>query len=269
MRMGDSMTTESLATEAASNASATATTEELAQDAIDESQTADEAESEVAEPGEGNPAEEAEADKVQAEIDKATRKARRRIDRLIAERAQRDERLAQLERELAETKAAKEEDGTAKPKPADDPVEIAKTLRVIEKTAEATAKVLKEAGSKYRDFDSAVAELIEEIGPQIDKIGRPTALMEAVLDSDKAGDVLYHLGKNPELAAELAGLSASKLGRRIALIETELAAAAKPKPSAAAKPLSPAKPSAAPVVDETKLTDAQWRAARLKARLGA
>lgn len=265
--MGDSMTTESLATEAAENASASDAASEVENTEV-EQQTTDEVGSEVTEPGEGNPAEEAEADKVQAEVDKATRRARRRIDKLIAERAQRDERLAQLERELAEAKAAKEDDGTKKPNPADDPVEIARTIRLVEKTAEATSKVLKE-GAKYQDFDSAIAELVEELGPQIDKVGRPSALMEAVLDSDKAADVLYHLGKNPEVAAELTGLSAAKLGRRIAQIENELAAKAKPKPSAAAKPLSQVKPSAAPVVDETKLTDAQWRAARLKARLGA
>lgn len=257
------MTTETIATADAESAAPETTLDDA--DAGQGSETADEAGPETQGSDTGSDADEAEADKVQTEVDKATRKARRRIDRLIAERAQRDERLTQLEAELAEAKAAKDQD---KPK-TEDPREIAATMRLVEKTADATSKVMREAGKKFSDFEAAVAELVEELGPQIDKAGRPTPLMEAVLDSDIAADVLYHLGKNPEEAAELVGLSPSKLGRRIALLEKELEAKAKPKQSAAPKPLAPVKASAPVTVDETKMTDAQWRAWRLKAKSAA
>ena len=261
------MTTETIqAPVAAENATAPETIPEGAQTPEVESETADEAELETAGSSEVNETEEAEADRIQAEVDKATRKARRRIDRLIAERAARDERLQRLEAELTEARKPANEDGT-KPAPAEDPHEIAKTLRLVEKTAETTARVMKEAGKKFPDFEAAVAELVEEIGPQIDSVGRPSALIEAVFDSERAGEILYHLGKNPEIAAELVGLSASKLGRRIALIETELDAKAKPKTSAAPKPLAPVKASSPVVVDESKLSDAQWYAIRKKAKL--
>lgn len=221
-----------------------------------------------AEPGEDDPTSEDEEDKVQAEIDKATRKARRRIDRLIAERGQRDERVRALEAELLEAKKPANADGT-KPAPTEDPREIAKAIVLVEKTAASTAKVMKEASAKFPDFEAVIAELVEEIGPQIDKQGRPSPLMEAVLDSDMAGDLLHHLGSNPEIASELVGLSGARIGRRIAQIESDLAAKAKPKPSAAKKPLAPVKASAAPSVDETKLTDAQWAERRRQERLKA
>lgn len=218
-----------------------------------------------AEPGEDDPNSETEEDKVQAEVDKATRKARRRIDRLIADRAALATDKARLEAELLEAKKPANPDGT-KPPTAEDPHEIARQMRIVEKTAEATAKVMTVAKAKFPDFEATIAELVEEIGPQIDKHGRPTPLMEAVLDSDRAGELLNYLGKNTELAAELVGLSQARIGRRIAQIENDLAAQAKPKPSAAAKPLSPVKPSAPILVDETKLSDAQWYAARRKAK---
>lgn len=250
-----------LAPDAATNASdpeATSTVE-----TVDESQTAIEAESGSAEPGESG--DEVEEDKLQAAIDQATRKARRRIERLIADRGAAQQRAAQLEAELTEARKA----GTDQPVPSEDPREIARQMRIVEKTAEATAKVMKDAGARFPDFESAVAELVEEIGPQIDRNGRPSTLMEAVLDSDRASEVLYHLGKNPDIAAEIAHLSPIRIGKRIAQIESDLAAQAKPKPSAAAKPLTPVKAQAVPTVDPAKLTDAQWRAERIKARMGS
>jgi hypothetical protein len=263
------MTTEIQATEAA-QASATATAAEAEKLAAGEA--VDEAELEGADSGEGaeqqdSSKDEAE-DKVQAEVDKATRKARRRIDRLIADRGAAQERVARLEAELAEAKSTTE-DGKPKPK-VEDPKALAEEIVLVRETAKTLSKVMKEATAKFgATFEAKVSELVEEIGPQLDPKGRPTPLMEAVLDSDRAAEVLNYLGENTEVAAELAGLSPARLGRRINQIESDLAAAAKPKPSAAAKPLSQAKPSAAPTVDPTKLTDAQWHALRKKAKQAA
>lgn len=263
------MTTETdLAPVAATPATAPATLPEPAAEPIEGEQAADDAAPGTADPGEISTEPEGKKDDAEAEVDKVRRKMQRRIDRLTADKAaalQRAQDLAEAAAEAAR-RAETEDDGT-KPAKAEDPREIAKTLRLVEKTAEATAKVMKD-GKKFSDFEAAIAELVEEVGPQIDQTGRPSSLMRVVLDSDAPADVLYHLGKNPEVAAELVGLTEGQIGRRIAKLESELAAAAKPKPSAAAKPLTPVKPSAAVVVDETKLTDAQWHAQRRKARMG-
>lgn len=207
-------------------------------------------------------------DDAKAEADKAQRKTQRRIDRLIAEKSAAQQRVRDLEAAAEARARAAEEDDEGKPKP-EDPREIAKVIRLVEKTAEATAKVMKEAKARFPDFEQAIAELVEEIGPQIDQVGRPSPLMDAVLDSDKSAELLHYLGKNTEVAAELVGLSPARLGRRIAAIESELKAKAAPKPSGAAKPLAPVKPSAPAVVDPSKLTDKQWAEQRRKERMSA
>lgn len=208
----------------------------------------------------------------ESEVERVRRKMQRRIDRLTARERAAIERAARAEAAAEERRKAVEQDDDDSPKrePQQDPREIAQTMRLVEKTAEATAKVMKEAKAKFPDFEQAIAELVDEIGPQIDQIGRPSPLMDAVLDSDQAAAVLHYLGKNPEIAADLVGLSPARLGRRIERIESELKAkAAPPKPSAAAKPLAPVRPSPPPVVDPSKMTDAQWIEWRRKQRMSA
>jgi hypothetical protein len=65
-------------------------------------------------------------------------------------------------------------------------------------------------------------------------------------------------------------LTPARIGRRLAELNREIEAAAKPKTSAAAKPLQPVKPAALPQApDPAKQTDAQWWEQRRKARLAA
>lgn len=259
------MTTESEATLAA-EATDTATTEVEAQSQT-EAETADEAALDVAEPGESSTEDEAKEDP-KAEVERLKRKLQRRIDKLTADRGGRDEQIRQLRTELEAAKRAAESDEPAK-KPEADPVEIAKQIRIREKTAEATAKVWKEATTKYPDFQAKVSELVEEVGPVLNDDWTPTNLLDAVLDSDAPGDVLYYLGENPEVAAELVGLSPARIGRRIERIETELKAKAKPKTSAAPRPLAPVKPAAvAPEPNPAKMSDRQWAEFRRQARTG-
>lgn len=257
------MTTETEAPVAA-EATDTATTEAQAASQT-EAETADEAALEVAEPGESSTEDKAEEDP-KAEVERLKRKLQRRIDKLTADRGGRDEQIRQLRAELEAAKRQVESDEPAK-KPEVDPMELAKQIRAIEKTTEATTKVWREASTKFPDFKEKVAELVEEIGPQLNARGEPTPLMEAVLDSDSAGDILYYLGENPEVAAELVGLTPARIGRRIERIETELKAKAKPKHSAAPRPLAPVKPAAVTSVpNPEKMTDKQWAEYRRQAR---
>ncbi len=229
-----------------------------------ETQTTEQVESADTEAGDDSPKDG--KDDAKSEAEAVRKKMQRRIDRLTADRAAAQERARALEAAAEEAARAKdEEDG--KPPKAEDPREIAKQLVLAQETAKATNRMLKDAKAKFPEFEKNITELVEEVGPLIDrKTGAPTPLLEAVIDSDSSTEVLNWLGENPEVAAELVGLSQARIGRRIAQIEADLAAKAKPKTSAAAKPLTPVKPAATVQVDPAKLTDKQWFEARRKAQ---
>lgn len=198
------------------------------------------------------------------------KRLRRRNEKLLqdraSERARAEALSAEVER-LKQAQAAKEDDEDDKPAKAEDPRKLAEQLVTARETAAATKRILKEASGKFPEFEKNIAELVEEVGPLIDgKTGAPSPLLEAVFDSESSAEVLNYLGENPEVAAELMGLSQARIGRRIAKIESDLAAKAKPKTSAAPKPLAPVKPAAQPQVDPAKLTDKQWAEMRRKER---
>jgi hypothetical protein len=81
-------------------------------------------------------------------------------------------------------------------------------------------KVLKE-GSKLDGFNAAV-DAVAEVVPFMDKRGKPTPFIEAVLDADNPAELLKYLGDNPEEAEELADLTPARLGRRLATLELKL-----------------------------------------------
>jgi hypothetical protein len=247
------------------------TGDETAQPVVEQETAPTEAETEVqaesAETQESEAAESDEADKPkQDDKEREFRRLKRRNEKLLQERAIERAERERLAGELSKLKAKPE--GEEEAKPAEDPRAIAALMVAAQKTAEATAKVMKE-GKKLPDFEDRVKDLVAEIGPQIDNLGQPTPLMDAILDSDMAAQVMHYLGDNTEVAAELAGLSPARIGRRISQIERELAAAAKPKPSAAAKPLTPVKPAAVVTVDPTKMSDREWMMQQRKLRQSA
>jgi DNA-binding MarR family transcriptional regulator len=69
--------------------------------------------------------------------------------------------------------------------------------------------------------------------------------MEAVLEvADKPTELLYHLGKNPDIAEDLSGLSPYKLAQKLTRIEAELKESGSKKTSSAPKPLQEVRGSA-------------------------
>mgnify|MGYP000193211602 CR=1 FL=1 len=215
-------------------------------------------------------------DDAKAEVERVRRAMQRRIDRLTHREREALQRAAAAEATAeARAKASElEEDATLSEAEVLTRAEklaekLAAEREIIKTTAAATAKVMREATAKYPDFEESVTELVRDLGPQIDAKGRPTPLMQAVLDSDHAAELLRHLGKNTDIAEELSFLTPVQIGRRIARLEDQLAAANKPKSSAAPKPLSPVKPSAVVTVNEAKLSDEQWFQMRRKQRLSA
>jgi hypothetical protein len=114
------------------------------------------------------------------------------------------------------------------------------------------------AGKKdFPDFNDALNALIEEAGPIVADNGVPTALGEQILEADAPAKLIHYLGKHPEIAAELDGLSPGRMARKLALIEQQMDA--KPKTSAAPKPLEPVSGKAtASIGYSPTMTDAQY-----------
>ena len=69
--------------------------------------------------------------------------------------------------------------------------------------------------------------------------------MEVVLEvADKPTELLYYLGKNPDIAADLTELSPTRLAKKLDRIERDLVESSKPVTSKAPKPLETVKSQA-------------------------
>ena len=212
-----------------------------------------------------------------AEADKALKRLQRRIDRVTASRYQEAARADELQRQLVElqraagTQSAQEAQEVA-PIRAEDierrAQEIAKVQTVAARSNQVFQEGVKAFGETFREH---VAAVTEEAGALIDPRGLPTALGEAILDSDAPAQLIAHLAQNPDTAESLQGLTPAQLGRRIARIEAVLQAPAQvvqQKPSAAPKPLSPVRASAAASAPDIKDTAAyiKWANAQEAAK---
>ncbi len=198
------------------------------------------------------------ADTEASRAEKAAKALERRLGKRTAdlhrERAQRE----QLEQELAAFKAQ----GTQEQQP--DPVKLAEQLVERKELVGKVQSILAE-GKKLDGFDRACNFINEEI-PFYDAKGAPTPFLRVVMEADAPHAVLHHLGNNPDLVEELADLSPTQQARRLDRLERELAA--KPKTSAAPKPLTPVKASASESELHSGLSDAEWirrREAQLRA----
>lgn len=198
-------------------------------------------------------------------LEKERQRFDRRINRKHAEAAQAMERARQLEERLAalERPATPESEAL-------DPAEIE---RAVTQRAEQLTRVREVAARSNRTFEdglkefgdafkASIAALIEDAGPLIGGDNLPTALGEAILDSDKPHQLLHYLGQNPDIAESLNGLSATKLGRALDRIERDMETA---RVSKAPAPLKPVTPKGAPAAKaESEMTDAEWYAQRRK-----
>ena len=72
-----------------------------------------------------------------------------------------------------------------------------------------------EAGrEKYTDFDAIALNKTLDVTP---------AMTEVILESELSGDIMYYLGKNPDIATDVSKMSPLKAAKKLAEIETELA----------------------------------------------
>lgn len=258
--------------------------------AVEEESAEVEPEASGAEEAENEPEAEAgaeEAQEAEAEADaEAERKPgqkkggyQKRIDKLTREKHELAERLAAIERRLAEpaakpaetAKPAAEAPPAEKPKPSDyadyeeyldardawkkdadqREAKAAEATRKAEEAARArsteqAARVdawktqCEAAEERYDDFKAVAFQESTPISP---------AMQDAILDSDRGADIAYYLGQHQDEATRIAALSPVAAVRAIGRIEAALEPAAAPK-SPAVKPPATEQPktkaSAAP-----------------------
>ena len=196
--------------------------------------------------------------------DSETKRTQRRIDRLTKARyeAQAEARFWREQAEQVRQQQAQPEDSQRQIKPEDIDRLATQRAQEIAQTREMQSRVnsVLEKGRAVAGFDDLCNTVNEEVAFYED--GKPTAFLEAVLDSDKPHELLTYLGQNPDIAESLSGLSAARLGRKLEAIEREMKSA---KVSKAPAPLEPIKPKGASVAKpDAQMSDAEWYAQRRK-----
>ena len=183
---------------------------------------------------------------------KTIRDLQRRVERLNGkvggasrERDLLQQQVEELNARLTTRSAEQEKDETTPPQPkAQKPQDIDALVnqraseRVRAEALNAKADSLLKAGKKVSGFDAALQTVRSEI-PFADRSGRPTAFLEALLETDRAVELVMYLDSEPDEAAELASLNPVQLGRRLGKLEAKLAEDGKVKTSKAPPPIEP------------------------------
>ena len=209
--------------------------------------------------------------KAEAERQRAIRNLQRRVDRKHAQAAAAEERARLAEQRAAELEAryrGEEQDQEAITPEKVLPIaqQLAAQIAEVESLRNRVTDVLSK-GKGLEGFDAACNTVNEEV-PFYDQQGRPTPFLREVLDCDSPHAVLHHLGRNPDLAAEFAGLSPTKVARRLAVLEAELSKPKEPKQSTAPKPVTPVRASADTGGLSDNLSPEEWARRFYKMRRG-
>lgn len=191
------------------------------------------------------------------DADKALKRMQRRIDKRTADvyrtRGENEAlkaRLAELEAKSGKTETTRE---------TVDPHELAEQIASAKVFAQRANDLVETGTKKHSDFTGALKSLAAEVGDFVKPNGMPSAFMEAVLEvADKPTELLYHLGKNPDIAEDLSGLSPYKLAQKLTRIEAEMTEKAVTKTSTAPKPITPVKGVASDSSLGPGLSDAEW-----------
>lgn len=186
-----------------------------------------------------------------AEEDKTLKRLQRRIDKRTA-----DYYRVQAENEQLRQRLEKPEASEAPP---DDPVSIAREISRIERFTEKSNELVSKGQKAHPDYMLALKDLASEVGDFVARNGAPSKFMEVVLEVSDAPDaLLYHLGKNTDLAEELAGLNQIQLAKKLSRIERDMAEALAPKRSTAPAPLKPVVGAAPAKKSPENMTDAEY-----------
>lgn len=177
------------------------------------------------------------------EADKTVKRLERRINQKHAQAAAAEERARLIEAQLQEArqKLSQYETPEQPQTPQPDPFKLAEVIATVRETNNKANRIAEEGKKRFPDFMQVLPEVAQEAGPLFDQQrgGLPTALGEAILEAEDPAALLHHLGKNPDLAAELRGLSPVQVARKVARIEADLSKPPEPKQSNAPKPVTP------------------------------
>lgn len=200
---------------------------------------------EVAEPETPEP----DAEPQEDEASKALRRMERRIARLTAAKY---ETAAEANQARAEAEALRQrlaqyeqpqEPAQLRPEDVYTLAERIAQQKLEQEKVVSSIKHVLSTGRELEGFDQACNAVNEEL-PFYDGKGAPSPFLKVVLEAEKPAQVLHYLGSNPDVAADLVGLSPTQQARRIARIESQLSepeAKPEPKVSRAPKPISPVK----------------------------
>lgn len=129
-----------------------------------------------------------------------------------------------------------------------------------QKVAQAWESRVEAASDAYDDFEEVA------LSPDL-PVSAPMA--EAIKRAEKGADVLYYLGKNPEIAGQIARLDPLSAAIRIGEIAATLARPVAKKATSAPPPINPVGARASTAKDPSKMTDAEfaaWRREQIKRR---
>lgn len=143
--------------------------------------------------------------------------------------------------------------------------------RGLAKTAEQQSqKFSQEASTAAGEaYNQRVAETVSRIPDFVDVVSKSDiaispALQEALRDSEKGPDLVYHLAKNPAEAERLNAMSVRQMDREIGRLELTIGAAPKPAPPAARitsapPPVKPGSPASAPAnTDPSRMSQPEF-----------
>lgn len=196
-------------------------------------------------------------------------------------------RRNQAEREAAHWKSvAESRQAAAAPKPSDYASDDEYDAAVLDHRIESgidrgLAKTAQQQADKFaQEAQSAAAETYEQrvsevktripdwadvVGKAVD-VGMSRALHEALMDSDKGPDLVYHLAKNPSEAERLNSMSVRQMDREIGRLELTIGTKAAPTPPAARTtnappPVRPGSQASAPAnTDPNNMPQAEFEA---------
>lgn len=122
-----------------------------------------------------------------------------------------------------------------------------KPLDVAPEVLENWQSKMEQASDKYDDFEDVIVA--------IPPASMTDPMTIAIMESDKAGEIAYFLGKNLKEAARIAGLSIASQVKEITKLESKFSK----KPTSAPSPISPAKGTDSRVKDVSKMTPEEYR----------
>lgn len=207
---------------------------------------------------------------VQKRIDELTRKSREaeREAQYWQQRALGNEKTA--EKPLEEPKLEDFEDPKEFIKAATKyAIQEEKKALAAERASEAEAKVLETKTSTWVERQNSARESITDYDEVVSSADLPVQnhIRDALLDSEKGPELVYHLAKNPDVLDRLNSLSPLQAAMEIGRLEAKLAT-----PAAASKPVSNAPPPIKTVgsgrtnaaQDPSNMTQEQYTAWRAK-----